>query len=49
MELFQLSTDDQVADFLTKVVGRRQLHDTLTKLGIVNIMLQLEGECYKSY
>ena len=35
--LSYINTDEQMADFLKKPVGAKQLNDVLFKLGIVNI------------
>lgn len=37
--LIQVSTEDQLADFLTKAVNKTKLHHVLSKLFIVNIYL----------
>ncbi|CAL2267766.1 unnamed protein product [Prunus armeniaca] len=43
-----VKSEDQLADVLTKAVIDRVFHGSLSKLGIDDNMLQLEGECQMS-
>ncbi|MCI27856.1 copia protein, partial [Trifolium medium] len=46
LKLLHVSTDDQIADFLTKVLPPPKFHDFISKLNMINIYhAKLEGEC----
>lgn len=44
-QLGDMRSEDQVADFLTDGVSKNHLSAVFSKLGIVNMYAQLEGEC----
>lgn len=38
---------DQIVDFLTKAISRKQLNDVMSKLGMVNIYASTWGEVFR--
>lgn len=47
IELYYISTHKQIADILIKALHRPVFEDLSSKLGMINIYDQLEGECWK--